>query len=105
MLLQPFVENALLHGLLPKTNNRILSIRIERKSDKLCISVEDNGVGRHASSLKESSGNGKGLQLSEERLKLLAEKYKTDFQLKIEDLSNMDGLPLGTKVNLCFEEE
>lgn len=105
MLLQPFVENALLHGLLPKTENRVLCIRIYRKENGVCIDVDDNGVGRHASSLQESSGNGKGLQLSEERLKLIAEKYQTEFSLEIKDLISTDGLSLGTRVSLCFEEE
>lgn len=105
MLLQPFVENALLHGLLPKTANRKLTIKIDKNEDNICIVVEDNGVGRQASLLEGSKGNGKGLQLSKERLQLLSKKYQTDFQLDIEDLKNLEGLALGTRVSLCFNDE
>jgi hypothetical protein len=105
MLLQPLVENALLHGLLPKQANRRLDITIGKKDNRICISVEDNGIGREASKDKTKSGNGKGLELTRERLTLMAGKYKTYYRMDIEDLTNPEGRPSGTRVTICFEEE
>lgn len=49
MIVQPMVENSILHGLTPKKNNRQLTIRFLKKMDVLQIEVEDNGVGRKKS--------------------------------------------------------
>ncbi|MFA9389809.1 MAG: histidine kinase [Prolixibacteraceae bacterium] len=105
MLLQPFVENALLHGLVPKSKDRNLSIKIFKKEKQVCIEMEDNGVGRTIAVSNGTAGNGKGLILSQERLALLEEKYKTSYHFEIIDLKDENGLPLGTKVSLCFVDE
>jgi LytS/YehU family sensor histidine kinase len=105
MLLQPIVENALLHGLLPKQGNRRLDIAVAKKENRFCISVEDNGIGREASKDNTKSGNGKGLELTRERLTLMAGKYGAQYEMSIEDLTHNEGQPSGTRVIICFEEE
>ncbi len=72
MLLQPFVENAILHGLSAKKADRKLEIRIFRDRNRVELIVEDNGVGRQAAA--KSEGNGQGILLSQNRLALLTEK-------------------------------
>lgn len=105
MLLQPFVENALLHGLLPKSPPRKLTTKIFQKEKQVCIEIEDNGIGRSTAQQNGPPGSGKGLLLSRERLKLLEEKYKTGYHFEIVDLTDENGLPLGTRVSLCFMDE
>ncbi|QIP14365.1 histidine kinase [Spirosoma aureum] len=53
MLFQPFVENAIWHGLMPKTGDKLLRIQVEKQADTLLCIIEDNGVGRAKSSKKE----------------------------------------------------
>jgi sensor histidine kinase YesM len=105
MLLQPLVENALLHGLLPKPTNRKLEITIGKRDSRICILIEDNGIGRDASKYNTKSGNGKGLELTRERLTLMAGKYNTYYKMDIEDMTNPEGQSLGTRATICFEEE
>jgi len=101
LILQPLVENAILHGLVPKQGERNLAINIFRnKPYKICVSIIDDGVGR-TNYDKKSSSNGKGIHFSRERLKILSEKYGTDYSMEITDLQN----PTGTKVEICFSEE
>ncbi len=104
LILQPFVENAVLHGLSPKKDQRILNIEVNQPQNNLCISISDNGIGREQSKANPKS-NGKGIGFSEERLNLLAEKYGTAYQLDIEDVKDQNGHAAGTKVQICFPEE
>ncbi len=105
LILQPLVENAILHGLAPKSSDRKLEIDIQQKNDHdICISVIDNGVGRNSAEHKSSS-NGKGIHFSRERLNLLSDKYGQKYKMLIEDLKTDDGEPKGTKVQICFPEE
>ncbi|MEM7038436.1 MAG: histidine kinase, partial [Bacteroidota bacterium] len=48
MIIQPFLENAIWHGLMPKTQDRSLKLSFQKDSDRLRIIVEDNGIGRAA---------------------------------------------------------
>jgi sensor histidine kinase YesM len=105
MLLQPIVENALLHGLFPKPSDRKLTITISSLNNMLTISIEDNGVGRTQSTGTSGSGNGKGLEFTRERLLLLSGKYKAKYDMRIDDLTDNNGQPSGTKVMICLEEE
>ncbi len=46
LLLQPYVENAIIHGLMPKEGEKKLSIHLFRKDDELHCVIDDNGIGR-----------------------------------------------------------
>ncbi len=102
MLLQPFVENAILHGLSAKKTDRILEIRIFKDRNQVELVVEDNGVGRQAAA--GSEGNGQGILLSQNRLALLTEKTGVRYDLQITDLFD-DRDPCGTRVSISFTEE
>ena len=105
MLLQPFVENAILHGLLLKKDNRLLEIHILKKQSKITLVVEDNGVGREAAGKSDQKGNGQGILLCRNRLSLLSEKTGIHYELKIEDLTDENQQPTGTRVSIGFVEE
>lgn len=103
MVLQPFVENAIWHGLLHKNQKGKLTIDIKEDGDNLLCSVIDNGVGREKSLILKKDGGLKkksmGIQITTDRLKLLT-KQKIKDVIKIIDLKDNDNNPLGTKVNI-----
>lgn len=109
MILQPFVENAIWHGLMPKKGSKELSIEFLLSSEDLlqCV-VRDNGIGRvEAARLKETSKStpthkSKGLNLVYERLNILEKQYQQPFEVVISDLTNAAGEVQGTKVTLTL---
>lgn len=103
MLIQPFVENSIVHGLLPKENDRRLDIIISKKSNHLQCTITDNGIGRDASrkmnEKRSSKHKSTGMDLTQKRLNILSEG-KGNFDLKIHDLFNSEGQSCGTEVSL-----
>ncbi len=101
LLIQPFVENAIWHGLLHKEGLRSLCIRLTEDSAEniLCI-VQDNGIGREASKKinVQQSHESKGIAVAEERLKTYNSQHLLKSKVLIEDLEDMDGNATGTKV-------
>jgi len=101
MMLQPYIENAIWHGLSPKKGKRNLNIRIVRKEDMIVCEVEDNGVGRKMAaelkSLYRKEHRSKGMELLSKRFSLLSKEYGSDIQTTIEDLHD-NGTALGTRV-------
>jgi ligand-binding sensor domain-containing protein/putative methionine-R-sulfoxide reductase with GAF domain len=106
MLLQPFVENAIHHGLMQKVGEKRFTIRIEETDEEtLNCTVEDNGIGRAASAhtnaqnLKRVAHQSRGLGIVTERLQLLQEKTGKNAFFKIIDLHE-NGTAKGTAVYL-----
>ena len=105
LIIQPYVENAIWHGLLHKTTEGCLSVHISRKGNDIlqCI-IEDNGVGREkAKELKSKTASSRkslGMQLTESRLVLLSRQAGFDASVGIEDMKNEHGEAMGTKVIL-----
>lgn len=105
MVVQPFVENAVLHGLSHKDDGeRLLIIRFYRNENLIVCEVEDNGVGREAAKASQENKLFKkqsvGIQVTEERVALLKQiTGNRNLQIKIIDLKD-DGnsQALGTKV-------
>ncbi len=105
LLVQPFVENAVWHGLATKVGEKHLSVRFSDVDGVVYCTVEDNGVGRKAAPERAHSDGSPsmGLQLTNERLQLLA--YKLDEQgraLHFDDLLAPDGSPAGTRVEVVL---
>jgi LytS/YehU family sensor histidine kinase len=99
------VENAILHGLLLKKGDRLLVIRILKEHAKITLVVEDNGVGREAAGKSDRTGNGQGILLCRNRLSLLSEKTGIHYELTIDDLTDDNLQPTGTRVLIGFLEE
>ncbi|MCW3071336.1 MAG: signal transduction histidine kinase, LytS [Bacteroidetes bacterium] len=103
MLVQPFVENAIWHGImnLPEEKKGRLSVTVECEKDVLKISVEDNGVGRkRAAGLKTDNGHAPvGMLLSQERLEILKVIGSGDTRIVVTDLEDAEG-PCGTRVDI-----
>ncbi len=105
LIIQPYVENAIWHGLLHKTTEGYLSVHISRKGNDIlqCI-IEDNGVGRkRAKELKSKTAASRkslGMQLTESRLVLMGRQAGLNASVGIEDMEDEYGGALGTKVTL-----
>jgi hypothetical protein len=101
MLLQPYVENALKHGLLHKKTNRQLTIRFSQVNNMLEVEIDDNGVGRKRSAelnaIKNRSHRSFALDANQKRLEILRQHYK-DINLEIIDKHSDLGEATGTKV-------
>jgi len=105
LIIQPYVENAIWHGLLHKENNGHLSVRVSMAGESMlqCI-IEDNGIGREkAKEFKSKTATSRkslGMQLTENRLGLLNKYAKLNASVEIIDLQNGGNEALGTKVIL-----
>jgi ligand-binding sensor domain-containing protein len=105
LIIQPYVENAIWHGLLHKESGGHLSVRLSMSGESLlnCV-IEDNGVGREkAKELRSKSATSRkslGMQLTEHRLSLLNKHAELNASIEIIDMSNGHGEASGTKVIL-----
>lgn len=106
MILQPFVENAIHHGLYHKTDGPgLLELTLEGDERVLRIRIDDNGIGRErAQALRDtyrktpSRGNG----IIAERVRLLAEQQIMQIAITVTDKTDAAGQPAGTRVDLLF---
>ena len=106
MILQPFVENSIIHGILSIENEGLIKIRIFQELGEIVFEVTDNGVGIDVSlQNKKSSGDGdhesKGVEITNRRIEIL--RKLTGENLMIigpYQLNNEKGECLGTKVIL-----
>lgn len=103
LILQPFVENALWHGLGTKEGDKNLVISVTGQEDMLCVEITDNGIGRAAAGERIKPGNyhegPRGMNITENRLKAYNDKA-IDKPITIDDLYDSQGRPAGTKVTL-----
>lgn len=105
MLLQPFVENAILHGLRHrKEPGGALKIAFTLQNQRLNVTIEDNGVGRAQSATQQTKTNKKSLatSITTERIKLLSKSLGAPVTFSILDLTNDVGQPCGTRVILTL---
>ena len=107
LIIQPYVENAIWHGLLHKETGGKLSIFVKKTSDNMlqCI-IEDNGVGRaKAKELKSKSATANkslGMKLTEERIAMLNQYASLNASINIIDLEDDNSGSAGTKVILTI---
>jgi len=105
LILQPFLENAIWHGLSSKKQDKKLTLSV-KKLDKyfIIIVIEDNGIGRKKSAeiknKKLHKKNSVGIKLTKERLRNFAKEYQNDYVITFTDLVNDDEESVGTKVSL-----
>jgi ligand-binding sensor domain-containing protein len=97
LIIQPFVENAILHGIKNKyENDGILTVEIKRVNDKIQYTVTDNGVGRNAAAkIMQNKESHYGMQMSYDRIKLFNKEETASVQ--VNDLYNNEKAA-GTKV-------
>lgn len=99
MLIQPYVENAIWHGLMPKETDCKLTLSIEKEDEQLIIKIRDNGVGRKTQSKEESNGHqSMAMNLTAQRIEAMKRKNNQDFTVSVFDLETEQGDALGTEV-------
>jgi sensor histidine kinase YesM len=106
LTLQPFVENAIWHGLMQQNKKGKLIINIEKEENRIIINIEDNGIGRaKAKKLKEGQSQiyqSHGLQITKERMDLMKKSLNRTADFKIIDLKNEIGTAIGTIVEIVY---
>jgi sensor histidine kinase YesM len=101
LVVQPFVENALVHGLLPKKEGvKTLRVGFKKENNILICEVEDNGIGRQASqnsiTYLKSKKKSRGIEITSKRLSI--QNPFIENQITFEDLVDESGAAIGTKV-------
>ncbi|MDD4575008.1 MAG: histidine kinase [Bacteroidales bacterium] len=98
MIIQPFVENAIEHGI-REIDNGLISIRIMERNGQISVEILDNGIGYNQSQHQLYSQNhySKAISITNERLRLFSKNNKHILPVKILDLSDFSSLS-GTKV-------
>ena len=103
LLIQPFVENALWHGLAAKEGVRDLTVRFSATATGLRCTVRDNGVGRNSDHSDPETHRSLGTELINERLQLLTHRLRQKGSFTIHDLKDALGNPAGTEVVIEVE--
>ena len=103
MLIQPFVENAIIHGLAPKETIGTLELHFTEKQGHLVCEIKDNGIGREKArkikAQREETHESMAMHIVEERLNILNRTKKTAMKLQIADLKEKAG-ETGTSITL-----
>jgi len=104
LIIQPFVENAILHGLLPRPEGGDLEVDIHKEPDHLLFIIEDNGIGRQQAGVNKPDHTlhrkSHGIDITMKRIELFNKEHGFDSTVKITDLKNEAGNPLGTRVEI-----
>jgi len=108
MLLQPYVENSILHGILPGNKSGRIDIRVEHNSEQhIVFSIQDNGIGIEASKAKKNDKKNphvsRGTSITAQRIQLLGAMNNINISIKGPfDVKNAENEVLGTRVELII---
>ncbi len=104
MLIQPYVENSICHGLMTLKTKGKVKIDIKLKNDYLLCTIEDNGIGRDAArerkTKKDGNHNSLGTRIAASRLELVNTLYGSSLKTTYTDLKNAKGEAVGTLVEI-----
>lgn len=105
LLIQPYVENAIVHGLAhSERQDLLLSVSVLMKGDSICYRIRDNGVGRELAAVYNQQNRphhkSLGLSITEERIRIFNRNQNTNGQLTITDLYDAFHQPAGTEVEI-----
>lgn len=104
MLFQPYLENAIKHGLMNKNDDRILNLSIKQTNkEELLITIDDNGIGREQASLQRKNTlkhQSMGMSINDERIQLLGVTNDLHISIKIIDKKTKKGISAGTTVEI-----
>lgn len=106
LILQPFIENAIWHGLMLKEGEKTIDIVVRKKDNLIELSIIDNGIGRFRAKENKAKKSFKkdslGIEFANERLNYFNKKENLNYSFNIEDLTNTENQPIGTKVIFQF---
>jgi hypothetical protein len=96
MILHTYCENAIKHGLMPLKSGGLLTINVSQHNNKVCVSVEDNGVGRsYANKNPDLHSTKQGLAILNRQIEIYNRFNQEKINLQVKDLFE-DGKPCGT---------
>ena len=102
MLLQPYVENAVKHGLLHKQGEKAVTIHFQKETEHIKISIDDNGIGRQKSTelnaIKNKNHNSFATEAMQNRVNLLNQYNQKNISIQYIDKTNLNNQPTGTSV-------
>jgi len=105
MLLQPFIENAIWHGLRYKKDKGLLSVSIQKNNDRIEAVIEDNGIGVEASkaikTVHQQTYDSRGIKNTMERMETLNKLYNCSIAYRTEVLNTADNS--GTRVIISWK--
>ncbi|MEP6845746.1 MAG: histidine kinase [Panacibacter sp.] len=109
LIIQPFIENAIWHGIMPKEEGGTLTLSITKKEDAVSCIIDDDGIGREMSKQNKFKGEpsthqSKGVHLTQSRLDLDNLLNERNASLEILDKKDQQGNASGTTVTLNFKE-
>lgn len=106
MLIQPYVENAIGHGLMNKDGKGYIHIGLKLDTDAILCSIEDNGIGRKkAMEIKKNKNDNHrslGTSITESRLRLVNSLYGKNMRIEYTDMNDDAGQACGTRVEICI---
>jgi len=103
MLIQPFVENAIVHGLKEKNDEGKLILSFSDKKKYMEICIEDNGKGINYMKSRGRNGHrSMSMQIFEDRSRLISQKLKRNVEFEIKDLNDIDENREGTIVKIAI---
>jgi ligand-binding sensor domain-containing protein len=108
MLFQPYVENAIIHGLINSSKTGLLEIFMKRiNRGTLLCTIKDNGIGREkAIEIRNKSGikrQPKGMIITQERIEIYNKQNKKNFNVRITDMKDDYGESVGTMVEFTIQ--
>ena len=106
MIIQPYLENAIIHGLINRKRDGELKIELKLLDNYILCIIQDNGIGREAAlKIREQSGinhKSSGMLITQERLDIINKKGKDQLSVNIIDLKSDDGIAKGTRIELMI---
>ncbi len=109
LIIQPFIENAIWHGIVPRNTGGKVSLNVLRKDGVIQVVIDDDGIGREASAQNKSESSlahqSKGVNLTQTRLELNNLLQQRQAKLETIDKKDETGTATGTKIILTIKEE
>jgi LytS/YehU family sensor histidine kinase len=105
LLLQPVVENAIIHGLHPKEGEKALRIEVQPHQHSILFRISDNGVGRGSQENKITDKDRRGLDIVKSRIEIMNKNDINGYAINIIDEVNEEGKPEGTIVEILVPDE
>jgi LytS/YehU family sensor histidine kinase len=110
LIVQPFIENAIWHGIMPKKDGGKLVVKVSKTDRTISCIIDDDGIGRELSVRSKSNNSpsthqSKGIHLTQTRLELSNVLNQRNATVEMIDKTDGNNEPTGTKVILVFNEE
>jgi tetratricopeptide (TPR) repeat protein len=101
LLLQPFIENSIWHGISKKQGKGLILIEIKKEGDSIICIVDDDGVGRESTAAqKDKVGNSMGMKITKSRIDIINKQKNSNGDLTIIDKAKNQGLRVEVKLPL-----